>query len=245
MSIKATRSGHDGSVQRRREALRKVMEQHELTPKEWATAAGLPRANALYAFLKAKGTPGAPRPNSLHVETLEKLAAAIPGVTVSELLGEKLPDRPSLMGVVPLRHLVSGKWEEALELPQEEQITIGVPEAQAALKDAFGVRVASPEMDRVIAAGSVVICVAAGRRKPQDGDIVIAERWHTEKGKRRVRLLLRRLSVAEGKGWLLTESRHPSHIGVIVLDHWPALEAVNEGDRVVVTGVATGAFIRL
>src|SRR4051812_19045395 len=71
----------DDVVGRQRHALRQVIDQLDFTAAEWARKAGLPNANSIYNFLA-----GASR--SLHPRTIEKLAEALPGMTVGQLLGE-------------------------------------------------------------------------------------------------------------------------------------------------------------
>jgi len=87
----------------RRRAFEDFMQAHRLKPAAWARAAGLPNANAIYAY--RNGTT-----DFLSQSTLNALVRAVPGATVAEMLGEA--PQPMPVRLLPCRaEARAGVWQ--------------------------------------------------------------------------------------------------------------------------------------
>ena len=108
----------DRDAERRRNALRQVFADYRLTATDVAAGAGLPTPNAIYNFLTG-------RSRSLSQQTLEKIAAAIPGVTLAMLTGEGEPVGPGIVTIRSEAH--AGRYRESADLPLREQVGVSLP----------------------------------------------------------------------------------------------------------------------
>jgi hypothetical protein len=114
---------------------------------EWARLAGLPNPNSLYNLLNR-------RAHVLRSDTLEKLASAFPGCTVSELMGEISLTKRSLHVVTVKITAAGGRWRDMLELPLDQQYEVPVPEVADV---DYGVKVSGRHADAIVADGAHVM----------------------------------------------------------------------------------------
>lgn len=98
------REGRRQESEQRRRAFEEFMQAHKLKASTWARAAGLPNANAIYAY--RNGTT-----DFLSQSTINALVSAVPGATVAELLGETPKAMP--IRILPVvAEARAGAWQK-------------------------------------------------------------------------------------------------------------------------------------
>lgn len=182
------------SPEQRRRALRKIIDEYDLSVNGWARKAGVSEAS-VRNFLKG-GEHGS---DSLSDRTYSLLANAI-DLTVAELQGEQdLPIRtkkqragePVLPPTIETRGAVAaGVWLD-LDVPMDpaelEQFPVSV-DTSYPLTAQYGLIVRGTSMNRVAAPGDLLHCldfVVAGI-EPDADDVVIVERRRLQEGQREV-----------------------------------------------------------
>jgi hypothetical protein len=154
---------------RQRKAVVTFMERHRLTAAEWARRAELPSANALYTYLSG-GT------HFLSPPTLSALARAVPGATVSQIIGEApIETRPPLR-VLPVRAIAGlGRWRESYDLPVPLDLELPIP---ASVQADEMVRLGDEHASEIYPAGSYLAVggVAALPYPLRAGDRVLLHR---------------------------------------------------------------------
>jgi SOS-response transcriptional repressor LexA len=141
-------------AERRRKALRRIMDEHGLKPASWAKKAGLRSANPIYNFL-------AGRSRSLSAETSEALATAI-GVDVGSILAnaELTPAHNEVQTVYIRGHVSAGEWQEAVEWPRSDWRPMTLPKANLHRSTrSYFLEVRGNSMDELYPPGSYLECV--------------------------------------------------------------------------------------
>jgi hypothetical protein len=191
-------------AERRRKALQEFMRANNLTPASWASLAGLKNANVIYNFLHMRSA-------SLNQATYERLAAAVPGASVGQLTGERTALKPTLAATITVRaEAAAGVWKTTPELAVEDQVTAAVPLGGLLTGNAFGVRVAGRDMDRVFPPGSLVVCTSLALHMPgvTSGTYVLV---HARKGRLWEVTLRRYRSDGSDDVWLWPDSQHEEY----------------------------------
>lgn len=138
-----------GAEERRRAALKRAIKQFDVSPAELARKAGLKSANLLYNYLTG-------RSKSLSVDTVERLAKALPGENIAALLGAtKYQD---YRGTKPVTVAYRGRHDAFVEsafMPPERQYQIAV--RGVGREGLFGVELADDSLAPALPAGSVAI----------------------------------------------------------------------------------------
>jgi hypothetical protein len=129
--------------ERQRKAFDAFIQAHGLKLASWARQAGLPNANALYAY--RNGTT-----DFLSQSTLEQLVRAIPNATVAEILGEA--PQPLPVRVLPCRaEARAGVWQSDVRTRVLREIEFPIP---AKMQADELVKLADGQADKVYPPGS-------------------------------------------------------------------------------------------
>jgi hypothetical protein len=226
-------AGEEAAMERRserwRQALRAFMAQHRLTPAEWARMAKLKNPNQIYNFLNSHS-------NSLGMPTLEQLARAVPGATVTEIIGET-PSRGVVGQVLPIRVAAkAGGWRNTYEVTLQPTPELMLPPGVQADE---GVMLLDREADRVYPENSYlgVQAFAALKRPLRHEDYVLVHRVRGDKHEVTVRQVQMIDEAGERAAQLVFPSTSPMR-AVINLP-WPYQgEAFDvDGDRVQIRGL--------
>lgn len=217
-------------AQRRRAAMRAFMDAYDMTPTEWARQAQLSTANILYNFLSG-------RSQSLAHGTLERLARAVPGATVRQILGEEPDPRPLNVAVLPVRVTAAAEaWRASYEAPQAREVQIAMPPKLPADEVAL---IADDHAGQIYPLGSYVTTqnFASMPRPLRHGDMVLVHRLRDGKHEVTVRevRVVNEVGVEQAK--LLFRANHPFLKNVIPMP-WPYEGQVFQvdGDRVQIRG---------
>lgn len=161
---------------RQRAALRHFASQNGFgSMAQWARAAGLNTANSLYNFL-------AGRADFLATSTLERLRSAVPGATISQMLGETPILHPRIRILPCKAEARAGLWRPTFELDIPEPVEIPIPSLPGLVVDEV-VRLADGHADEIYRAGAY-ICIeylANLQRDLEAGDRVVVTRSRTGK----------------------------------------------------------------
>jgi len=144
------------------------MQRHDLRAADWARAAGLRSANAIYNFMNGHS-------KTLSQETLERLARAIPGATVTEIIGET-PATGVKAATVPVRVAAAdGMWRPTYEADIAPPQHLALPPGLAADEAAV---LLDGHANAIYPAGSYigVQAFASMTRPLRDGDLVLVHR---------------------------------------------------------------------
>lgn len=153
---------------RRRQSFRAFMALHRLNPAEWARMANLPSANQIYNFMNGHS-------HSLGMPTLEQLARAVPGATITEIMGET-PTKGVVATVLPIRVAAkAGGWRDSYEVTMHPVPEITLPFGVQADE---GVVLLDRQADRVYPQGSFlgVQAFPALQRSLRHEDYVLVHR---------------------------------------------------------------------
>lgn len=225
---------------RRRKALQDFIRANDLEPAAWARQAGLRSANAIYNFLNG-------RSSSLNSETYERLARAVPGTTVAQLVGEKSSHRPALSHTIRIREAAAaGVWRLSPELPEDEQEGASIPEGAMRAQGAFGVRLEGNDMDLDWPKSTLfVVTPLLMTDGVKDNNLVLVRRTSRDRKFETTIREIRRDTVDPKRAWLWPRSSKPEYQTPIPCP-WPVEGAFDDaGDKLEVTGVAIGAYLRL
>jgi hypothetical protein len=175
--------------EQRRRALRAVLRERELSPAEWARMAGLPNANTLYNFMNG-------HTDLLSDATLKALARAIPGASVSEILGETPPRVAKLRLVACRTEARLGGWRPSYETMMPTTVELPMPDGVDADEV---VRIVDGHADQLYPAGTyVAITSFASLARPlRGGDRVLLHRVQNGRHETTVRELVVKDGVAE------------------------------------------------
>ena len=190
---------------RRRKALRTLLDKNNLTCADVATSAGLSNANTLYNFLGG-------RSNSLSAATYEKLARVIPGATIDLLNGTAPRKAVAAAGttISVTTFAQSGEWRGSGEIPlnRRREVIYDLPADQAEAHP-FAVEVREPGAELLYPAGTILIVVSPDRvRTPlAAGDRVILQRVHDKK----VEVSVREIQVSRDGAYAWPRSSDPKH----------------------------------
>lgn len=194
---------------RQRAALRSFAQQAGFdSMAEWARAAGLNTANSLYNFL-------AGRADFLATSTLEKLRAAVPGATISQMLGETPLLHPRIRILPCKAEAKAGVWRPTFDLDVPSHVEIPIPSIPGLVADEV-VRLADGHADEVYRTGSY-LCIehlANLQRELEPSDRVIVTRARGGK----IEITVREVAPAPGGGLQLvmrsSDLRHSARIGM-------------------------------
>jgi hypothetical protein len=222
-------------AERRRIALRRLLDHHHMTPTGLARVIGTKTPNAIFNFLNGYS-------GSLSQRTLEKILAAFPDGSADDFIGR--PTRnvsvvPEGRGELPGYRVVhvaavakAGAWRLTFDLPAAEQSTFLVPVTFGIDGPGiFAVRVEAPGAEQIYPPGAVLICGPA----PADiatltpGARVVVQTIRdglTE-------VTIREAVLHDGKTWLWPWSTHPDHQAPVLAPwHRSALERARTGEVV-------------
>lgn len=133
-------------AERQRKAFDQFVQARGLKLAAWARQAGLPNANALYAY--RNGTT-----DFLSQATIEQLIRAVPDATVAELLGEA--PQPLPVRVLPCRaEARAGVWQTDLRTRVLREIEFPIP---AKMRADELVKLGDAQADTVYPAGSYLV----------------------------------------------------------------------------------------
>lgn len=150
---------NDPEAIRRRKALKSIMIERDLTTKDLERLANV-QANSLYNFFGG-------RSKSLSTSTLERLAAAIPGVTVGALQGSTSQALKIGDGIDVVAEAQAGVWRERFDLPLDQRERVPLPATDAErLAGAYAVRVVYPGCENMFENGTLLICIPSPRWEP-------------------------------------------------------------------------------
>lgn len=153
-------------------------------------------------------------------------------------LGLSAQQRSISTAIIPvIGQVQAGAWVESMEWPNDQWQQISVPpdERYPDFKR-YGLKVAGPSMDQVLAPGSIAICIRLGdlARMPRPGEYVVVQRTRPDG--------LTEATIKEflpdqaGNVWLWPRSNHPDHKTPI------RLEPNGEDNSVEVIAVVVGAY---
>ena len=206
--VSTTRSASH-AAERRRQALRRFLARHDLTPTDLAHRAGMNTPNAIYNFLKG-------RSDSLSQRTIERILATFPGTPVTDVTGWPAgqggegdpPDDDRLVRL--LCEAQAGTWRAKWHLPEAARIGILIPDGFPINgTDLFGVRMRSPGAELLYPDGSLLICRALDTpidALPDDSHMIVRRQ---RRGK--TEITVRELRRHEGQIWLWWRSTDPHH----------------------------------
>lgn len=150
---------------------------------------------------------------SPRADTLDKLAAAL-GTSTAKLLGERtsLPSNTRIMRMVG--NVQAGVWQEAFELPYDDQEPVAVPVGGLPMTDRmYLLKVKGDSMNLAqMPEGTMLICLDfhdfLNLRDVQTGDMVIAHR----EGAAGIEATVKQLEIRkDGSHWLWPRSDNPEH----------------------------------
>ena len=131
-----------------RDALRRLLVQHQLSPAELARRIEAPNPNFLYNFLNS-------RSHSLAQDTLERICRALPGTEISDLFGAPRPRSATCMVIA---EALIGVAQASFMLSPARQQPVSLPGALSNGIELFGVRVGLTGAGRLYPAGSILLC---------------------------------------------------------------------------------------
>jgi repressor LexA len=148
----------------RREALRRLMLERGIRPKEWAIRAGA-NPNSIYNFLNGHS-------KSLNHETYVALAKA-EKLPLWRLTGDT-PELPSPTSVWVSGEVQAGEWREAVEWDSSLWYAVDVPLATRFRQQARALQVSGRSMDLLYQPGDVILWVSCyDFREPKNLDRVV------------------------------------------------------------------------
>ena len=209
---------------RRRAALRRFLEQHELTPKALGNMTGRANGNAIYNFFHG-------RSDTLSTITLERICACFPGTTIDTLLG-RLPQDDHQVEFAATA--IDGIFQDRRRFGATGRTPFAVDaELSLANRDLFAVLVgdfeASPQS--VFPPRSVLICRPVGAEdNPPSGSQLVVHRTRGFK----VEVTIATLVVHDGQAWLRWPSDHPA-LPHACLAPVPLTSSVEQGRRTYIT----------
>jgi transcriptional regulator with XRE-family HTH domain len=197
---------------RRRLALRRLMNRHQIRPAELARRLGMPSPNALYNFLNGHS-------DSLSQRYLERILAAFPDATEDGLVQNKPePTRnPANQAAtlvyrqVPVAMLAqAGLLQDTTMRPEAERFNLAVPDTLVGKgRKLIAVLVRLPGAELAFPDGSLLVCeeVPNHRRHFEPAEHVVVQEDYDEG----VEITIRRIHRHGGDTWLWPCSSHPSH----------------------------------
>jgi hypothetical protein len=205
-------SGSARIYKRRRTALEAFMLRHDLKPAEWARSAGLSTANSLYNFINGHS-------RTLSQETLERLASAVPGATVTEIIGETPATGVKAATVAVRVGAGAGMWRASYEADIAPPQFVALPPGVAADEAAI---ILDGHVDEVYPAGSYVgvQAFASLGRALRDGDRVLVHRIRGGRHEVTVRELRVEKAGDAERAVLVFRSAAPAH-GIRIEVPWP------------------------
>lgn len=189
------------SAEKRRQAFRRFMAEHNLKVRPWCKKAGV-KPNNVYNFLNGHSS-------SLSIEVLAKLAKSA-GAAIDDLEGLSPFSSTRLIPVVGV--VEAGVFKESMGYDGTEQPPVSVPWGSAATKNTYALKVQGTSMNREYPAGSVLIVTPVEELDigPHEGDHVIVERRAPDG---LVETTVKELTIDRSAGiaWLWPRSMDPLH----------------------------------
>lgn len=233
-TVRVTRAS-DTSAERRRQALRTVMLERELNARELGRIADV-NPNAIYNFLNRRAA-------SLSPETIERLAAVLPGETVGSLQG--LPDAGASPRLLIKSYVRAGEWRRTYELPEAQQESLPFPlDAGDRMHGSYGVRVEAPGAEDMFPTGTILTCVPISRWESPviAGMRVIVQAVQGDSIEATVRDVTR---APDGSFWMRLRSSDPRFQTAVRLPAGNFGRPWREGDvRLSIAAVVTGYLVR-
>jgi hypothetical protein len=221
--------------EKRRRALLRVLEHHQLRPVEIARMAGLRSANSLYNLIHGHS-------NTLTAETYQKIADVLPGVTIEMLSGETTKKVASQ--VLVKTAVQGGVLRDQFSLPKSQIRELPLPVDDTARQaGAFAAVVKRPGAELIYPAGSLLLCVPIQKFEGQigKGRRLVVERFVDL----RLEVTVRQIEEdGEGKLWLSQKSDDPRLAGAVRLPaEIGAKPWRDSGEKFAIAGVVIGAFV--
>jgi len=131
-----------------RDALRQLLDHHQVSPAELARRINAPNPNFLYNFFNS-------RSHSLAQDTLERICRALPGTEISDLFG--VPRQQSATCRI-IAEAITGVAQDSFVLPPERQQVLPLPGSLGHDPEVFGVWVGLSGSGWLYPAGAILLC---------------------------------------------------------------------------------------
>lgn len=206
MGSATARSMPMDDVERKRERLRRFMQESGKKAGPWAKQSGV-SANSIYNFLNGHS-------EALDPLTYAKLARTA-GVPTWRLNGElPEPASPTMLWVTGF--VEAGTWQEAEEWDRSRWYGVDVPTPPRFHSKAKALEVRGDSMNLEYPAGSVVVWVEMlDFRPPRNGDHVIVYVHSHDDG---IEATVKEYRLSDGKQWLWPRSSAPEHQAPVNVD---------------------------
>jgi transcriptional regulator with XRE-family HTH domain len=221
------------AAERRRKALRAILDERGLTLKDAAHAAGIGSASALGNFLNGVTA-------SLNVATLEPLARAL-NVSINRLVGQPEIKVISKKEAYICGAIATGRWRRDHLWPRDKWLTVVVPDQVANYRTSRFLRLESTEMNILYAPGTIfeVVDLSEFTDKLPTGCRVIVTRTNPEGF---VENSIRQIErIDDNEVQLIARSNDPLFADRAIPFTWPiepgCIEEAPNGDRVQVRAV--------
>ncbi len=193
------------AAERRRDALRDFLRNHDLTASELARRIGTANANLIYNLQQGRSA-------SLSIPVVERILGLFREVTFEELVG--LPPRPLTRpsvrkdtgwpdhSVVVAMEAAAGTWVPSVNmaperwelLPLSKRVLIAKPRG-------FGVLVGAPGAEKAYPTGSILLCRTQEYGETlEPGTRVVVQRQRSKL----IEITIREVMISEGRTWLLS-----------------------------------------
>lgn len=232
-------AGSDGEAERRRRALRDLLDKHNMRPTDLARAAKLPTASAIFNFLQG-------RSKALSQQTYEKLLAALPGTSISELTGSHngvvFPSH-SFQNVQVVQKVQAGAMQDSVRLPLSEQQEVALPVLPEDLaRGAYGARLHHPGAEQLFPDQTILVCLPIAQ---YEGDLTTGKRVILQRvSGKKVELTIREIEETPKGVWLWPRSTHPAYQEPIPLPPIYRGGTWREGDdRFTIVAMVVGAYV--
>ncbi len=226
----------DALAETRRALLRQAMQERGLNPTDLARKAGMPSPNSIYNFMSGIS-------KSLNTATYQAIVAQMPGLTLSDLLGEKTK-KSGFAPVLVKTYCQGNHLRDQFSLPPNQMKELPLPvEDSARQAGAYAAIVKRPGAEEIYPAGTILLCVPVARF---EGKIAKGRRLVIERlADTRLEVTVREVQEdPEGRLWLSQRSSDPRLQGAVKMP----LEVgpkpwQSAGERYAVAGVVIGAFV--
>lgn len=209
----------------RREALRRLMLERGLRPKQWSVRAGV-NVNSIYNYLNGHS-------KSLEHETYFRLATA-EQLPIWRLTGER-PELPSPTSVWVSGEAQAGTWRVFVEWDQSMWYAVDVPVPTRLRTSARAMQVGGRSMDLVYQPGDVVLWAACyDFRAPKNLDRVVVYRTRTDG---MIEATIKEYREDATGRWLWPRSSDPTFQEPINLD-----QRLNDITSIEIVGIIVGSY---
>jgi hypothetical protein len=225
----------ESSAEKRRVALKKVLNERGINPTDLASMCGWGTPNVIYNFFAGRTT-------QLSTQKYEEICKALPGITVSDLTGGTV--KKTAPQVLVKTECRAGYLRDTFSLPASKIRELPLPVDDAArVAGAYAAVVRHPGAESIYPEGSLLLCIPVDRF---EGEITRGRRLLVE------RLVDTKLEVtvrevqedAEGRFWLSQRSTDPRFSDAVKLPQQISGKPWREkGEKYAIAGIVIGAFV--